>query len=256
MKHFLLFLSGILCLGFVFTTISYATPPVFWSPQKITEELLVGENREVTVQLSVGVSGRNLNIHVVPELSGVLSVNPNYIASVNAGVTVPITLKFNIASTMSAGHLDGVIQVKSGKRTLAKPLPVLLNIIDRPLRDIDNDGDGVWDDIQAFIDQRYANDPALRNGFRQYMVAVQEGILNAADLNASLTAATKMQRAIECLYALQGAASIPLTDEMDVTFLNSDYRSRAYLMFNEQMGGQVFPGPNLSDLISSCQGQY
>ena len=251
----LLFLAEIILLGFGFISFAYAAPSVVWSPQKTTEEVLIGETREVTVQLNFVVSAKNINLKVVPALSGVLIVNPNYIATVSAGETVPITLKFNVGSSVSEGLLDGVIQVKAGKRTLAKPLPVVLNVIDRPLRDIDNDADGVWDDIQTFIDQRYNDEPELRNGFRQYIIATQFALLNASNPTASINAATQMQRAIECLYSLRGTESRILRNEIMAAFLNSDQRTRAYLMFNGQLGGQVFPSSPPSDLSSACQGQ-
>lgn len=251
----LLLLSGLVLLALSFTSLAFATPSVIWSPQKSTEEVLIGGERQVTVQLNFLTSAKNVNLRVVPALSSVLSVSPDYIASVNAGATVPITLKFKVQSNAHEGLIEGVIQVKAGSKTLAKPLPVILNVVARPLRDIDNDGDGVWDDIQAVIDQQYGTEPDLRKGLRQYIMAMQEGILNASNSAASLTAATKLQRAIECLYALRGSASRTLRKELTASFLNSDYRSRAYLMFNEQLGGQVFPSTPSSDLMSSCQGQ-
>lgn len=257
MKRFL-FLTGMMFFCFGFISFAFAKPSVVWSPQKCTEEISIGEERQVTVQLNFLTSAENLNIKVVPALSGVLSIDPDYIVSVNAGDTVSINLKFKVQSNTPEGLLDGVVQVKAGKRTLAKPLPVMLNVIplnSHPLGDIDNDGDGLWDDIQAFIDEEYSNQPDLRTGLRQYILALQEGILNSTDLTASVTAATKLQRAIECLYALRESAAEDYINGVTAAFLNSDARSRAYLMFNEQLGGQVFPSVHPSDQMSSCQGQ-
>jgi hypothetical protein len=241
-------------LAFVFghAISAQAKPNVMWSPQNVSEEILAGEEHEVTVELNI-VEGRgNLTLRVVPALADVLTVEPAFIGFAEAGDTIEVTLYFAPAPDLDEGLLDGVVQVRSGRRTIAKPLPIVLNIITSPLQDVDNDNDGTWDDIQDFIDDNYGDDIDLRNGAVQFAHGLQNALLNAPDNAGSLTAATEIQRAVECLFALDGEEANTTRREIMAAFLNSDQRARAYMVFNAQLGGQVFWSRPLSELIASC----
>ena len=49
----------------------------------------------------------------------------------------------------------------------------------------DRNGDGVWDDVESYIDQQHANSQKMRAALRQYAKTLQATILDSQDEAAS-----------------------------------------------------------------------
>ena len=230
-----------------------AVPPMSWTPTKLTTDIVAGQTREVQVELHVGENAKGLSLRVNPGVKKLVSVVSDFPSTATAGTTIPVTLVIEAGANVEEGFENGVIQVRSGKRVLAKPLPILLSVIVNPLRDIDADSDGIWDDYQTFVDGSYHDRPAVQQAARQLGAALQTALLVSGDQSQSIAAAAPIQRSIECLWAIEGSGAIGLRKEMMLNFLNSDARVRAYALFDQQLGGQVYPVRSMKELDQSCQ---
>jgi hypothetical protein len=81
---------------------------------------------------------------------------------------------------------------------------------------------------------------------------MQAAILAANNPAASADAATNLQRAIECLYFVRPNDARAVKNNLKAELLNTLERSKAYLRFSDQLGGQSFPNTPLSELQSAC----
>ncbi|GKS57940.1 hypothetical protein YTPLAS18_14670 [Nitrospira sp.] len=98
----------------------------------------------------------------------------------------------------------------------------------------DSDRNGVRDDIDAYIDQTYA-DAGTRTALRQYGRAVQGAMLDADNAVLSLTHAIERFRAIECVMARRPNDFPAVFSDLRSRILDTDARTKAYL----QADGQV-----------------
>jgi len=122
------------------------------------------------------------------------------------------------------------------------------------LAGIDSDGNGVRDDVQRYIALTYPNSERTRAGLTQYAKEAQQALLDADDEETSITNARNRQRALECLrYILGGvdAASI-IREELTAEFLNTDARSRAWIVADGQLSGQIFRGTPIAERKAQC----
>jgi hypothetical protein len=101
----------------------------------------------------------------------------------------------------------------------------------------DANGDGVRDDIEAYIDTTY---PAPRQddtnqALRQFARAAQATILDASDSARSVAHATERFRALECLMARRPGDFHLIFVELRARVLNTKARSLAYLQADEHV---------------------
>lgn len=92
----------------------------------------------------------------------------------------------------------------------------------------DADGNGVRDDIDAYIDQTYT-DTGSRTALRQYGRAVQAAILDAGHAGLSGVHAIERFRAIECIMARRPNDFPVVFTELRSRMLDTDARTKAYL---------------------------
>lgn len=109
------------------------------------------------------------------------------------------------------------------------------------LQGIDSDNDGVRDDVQIAIAERYPNDTNSQRVLTQQAVTLQDAILsgNSGDQNAMAQVAEQIKHATNCLTAKMDNPS----DEagfMEIQVVNTKARSDAYMKFNDAMNGQFF----------------
>lgn len=112
-------------------SLGLATPKITWTPSKISETVSPLESKSIVVSFTSSENINNVAVRVVPELQSYLQTQPSIFSSIQAGITVNLTLAISIPADASLGNYDGTIQLKStGKsaKTYAKPLPVTLYI--------------------------------------------------------------------------------------------------------------------------------
>jgi len=118
------------------------------------------------------------------------------------------------------------------------------------LEGIDSDNDGVRDDVQTFITERYPSNINSKLALRQLANAYQEALIavsnnNQEDVNISLG---KISSATQCI--LFTTKNIEDTRLIESKMMNTIERVRAYEEVNALASGQFF-GINL-DLESTC----
>ena len=122
------------------------------------------------------------------------------------------------------------------------------------LEGIDSDGDGVRDDIQRYIVLTYPDSEKTRAGLTQYARAVQQTLLDADDEERSLANAHDRKRVLDCLRYILGsvdAASL-IREELKAEFLNTTVRSRAWIIADGHLSGQVFRGTPIAERKGQC----
>jgi len=102
---------------------------------------------------------------------------------------------------------------------------------------IDANGDGVRDDVEAYIDTTY---PATTQGgtnraLRQFARAAQMTVIDASEPAPSVTHATERFRALECLMARRPGDFHLIFVELRARLLDTKARSLAYLQADEQV---------------------
>jgi hypothetical protein len=109
-----------------------AAPPVTWTPDKIVEVVLPGQQRSISVSFNASKNLGNIALRVVPALEPYVSVSPAAIDNVFEGETVELTVTITITPNTLPKLSEGAIQVRSATkptRTLARPLSVFLVVI-------------------------------------------------------------------------------------------------------------------------------
>jgi len=138
-----------------------------------------------------------------------------------------------------------VEEVPDGTNGIPKPAPAV------PVAGTDADGDGVRDDVQAWIQSAYP-DPVVRSAARQLAVSLQAMLVNTSGESGALAAAAAMNAAIDCLYALDPAAFGGRVDAVEAAVVNTGNRARAYARAGAHLSGDVFTVSTVADNIASC----
>jgi hypothetical protein len=229
-----------------------AAPPVSWTPQSVSGTIAPGGIKAVSVSFHAFQHLGNVSIRVVPEIAPFVRVEPSSFANVKAGSTIQVSIIFTAAPNASLGMFDGTVQLKQRNKTLAKPLPVVVTVRQDPLIGTDANGDGIWDYVDDYIEQTYPNSEATRVVLRRVTVALQNALLMADNPATAANIATELHRAIECLYFVRPNDAHKVADALEAELLNTIERSRAYIHFNDQLGGLISPSTPLSALESAC----
>jgi hypothetical protein len=269
-KRLLLVVGGVvIVLALMSVKAVRATPPVSWKPEPF--DVAVPPGGELSTKVTAVVS-QDIPATKVEVTGGmeryVTSIQPVVLPALTAGSEVTIALTFRVATGTSLGTKNGTLQLKrktGGPAVQARPLPLALTVgtLRYPpdpgeagketLEGIDSDSDGVRDDIQRYIEINYADQGQVRSGLRQYARSLQDSLLDASSQSGSVANAHDGMRARECLRVRLGSdLAYDASGELRAFALNTESRSRAYILFNGQLGGEVFDFP-VVDRPESCQ---
>jgi len=110
---------------------------------------------------------------------------------------------------------------------------------------IDDDKNGIRDDIEVYIDAHYPN---LREPARQLAAALQSSLLvDRTDAKALGEVAVQIARAVDCVdrsgFKIQNRPDDPdVLDELQAITANTKMRMIAYMLFNQALDGTLsFP---------------
>ncbi|MDX1776330.1 MAG: hypothetical protein R3297_07085, partial [Desulfobulbales bacterium] len=120
------------------------------------------------------------------------------------------------------------------------------------LAGIDSDGDGIRDDIQRYIALNYPDSAKTRAALQQYTLALDKALMHSPDETSALNNTEIMHRASECLWYIHSVQAIKMSDLLIAEYLNTVDRSRAYLDYNDKLGGHVFGSKDFAEYRSSC----
>jgi hypothetical protein len=251
------FAFGFLVLGTVM--VAHATPAVSWQPSEINIYGVRGATTTLSLVVTPSQDLADAVVRVTPEIGSVVAVSPMTLGTLTAGR--PVTLAVTIAPQTSAvlGPVEGAIQIRnsgSPGKAYGRALGVKITIDPFPLppdpgeggkatlQGIDVNQNGVRDDVERYIAYTYPepSDAATRAALAQYAIPLQQALMDTADETKALEHEKDIDRATECLRYLHG--SMPargIRRSISLVLLNTSERSRAYLDYNAQLGGHVFP---------------
>jgi uncharacterized lipoprotein YehR (DUF1307 family) len=115
------------------------------------------------------------------------------------------------------------------------------------LSGIDSDDDGVRDDVQIAIYERYGSDEVKVNALEQSAKALQSAI--ASDTSNIIDASSSVLRAVDCLHETMDDPTAEISF-IENSVINTEQRSDAYVTFNDGLNGQFFGDNNTQ---SQCQ---
>lgn len=110
------------------------------------------------------------------------------------------------------------------------------------LAGIDTDQNGIRDDIQIWINKKFAQNPNLKNGMQQMASALQTQILSSSNKELSIMSTYNYLRSMKCVGSLVSLdENIRLKNSLKERTLNTKDRLYAEIKANEQFSGQRIP---------------
>jgi hypothetical protein len=268
MKKTVIIVSSAVVLIAAALGVSFAVDKgVTWTPGQVSATAVWAKASTSSISF---VSDKNLNkvdVRIDPALQPYLSVAPASLGKVSKDQQVTLTLTFAVASNtpphVVSGNLTLFKDNGAAKVFGALPVTVSLEPLALPpapgdagkatLEGIDSDHDGIRDDIQRYIALTYWSKPEIAAGLRQYAMAFQDSLVGADSKEVSLVNQAKSAKARECLrFRLGLEEGYQAFKQLQAFALNTEARSRAYIAYNSQLGGQVFSLPNV-DRPESCE---
>ena len=108
--------------------VSAAQPKVTWSESHLNLQLSPGGGDVRQVTFTSDHNLQNVTVESVPEIAGLVSVQPNTIATVFADQAQTVSLFFSIPAGTSFGLHEGTIHVRSGNQTIPQTLKVSIDV--------------------------------------------------------------------------------------------------------------------------------
>jgi hypothetical protein len=235
---------------------------VLWTPGSVAASIAPGRPQTVTVQFQAERDFQNAVLFVTsPNARPFVTISPPTFASVRRGEIKEVTLTFAVPQAGTRlTRVRNRITIRAGQALLRSALPFTLTVGpgdggggggDETVAGRDDDGDGVRDDIETYIDATFP-EQRTRDAARQFAAAAQRALLQAGSKEQSLRNASAVMRATECMRSLEGGETREIIGELKARLLNNRARSEAFLTFNDQLGGESFPGVPASRRSSSC----
>ncbi len=109
--------------------VSAAQPKVTWSENHLNLQLSPGGGEVRQVTFTSDHNLQNVTIEPVPEIAGLVSVQPNTIVSVFADQAQTVSLFFSIPAGTSFGLHEGTIHVRTGNQTIPQTLKVSIEVV-------------------------------------------------------------------------------------------------------------------------------
>lgn len=101
---------------------------VTWHPSSLSQTIFIGTSSFVDVAFTSERDLQDVTLSVVPELASIVSVEPSTFQMIKAGEAQTVRITFSVADNAEVQTLLGTIHVKQGSKTIARPLPVSVQI--------------------------------------------------------------------------------------------------------------------------------
>ena len=108
--------------------VSAAQPKVTWSENHLNLQLSPGGGEVRQVTFTSDHNLQNVTVEPVAEIAGLVSVQPNTIATVFADQAQTVSLFFSIPAGTSFGLHEGTIHLRSGNQTIPQTLKVSIDV--------------------------------------------------------------------------------------------------------------------------------
>jgi hypothetical protein len=101
---------------------------IMWSEKQVIGELSPGGKAISQVEFTSDQNLQDIVIEAVPAIANLVSMQPNLLKDIPANQPQAITLFFSAPADAPLGTRAGTIHVRSGKRTIAEPLKVAIEV--------------------------------------------------------------------------------------------------------------------------------
>jgi hypothetical protein len=101
-----------------------------WVPDSLEVQVPAGGVSTVTASFTTDGSLGTVHFDIVPSLAPYVAVAPASFPSIPAGGSVVVAITFSVPAGTAPVTIDGAIRMHTGMRTVPRPLPVELNIIE------------------------------------------------------------------------------------------------------------------------------
>lgn len=239
---------------------AHGSPAVSWEPESL--DLTVARGASTTVEATVTAQRniRNVIVKVVPALRHLVSVSPDSVGDLQAGQSAVVQVTLTAQDDAAIEELSGAIRLRRGdrpSRTYARPLKIQIAVEDESdpvdeIAGVDEDGNGIRDDVDAWIATVYPDKPKIQSALGQGARAIQVAITASPNKWAARQNRDEVARARDCLRIRLGHnLARDLESETRARTLNTYSRSKAYLEYDSYLGGGVFT-VNLIPDLDSC----
>ncbi len=118
----------------------------------------------------------------------------------------------------------------------------------------DPNGEGVRPDVRAYIEATYPNSAKTRAALFQDAKVVEKALADANDKQLSIQHADESNRANTCLRYVRESTddAYTIANSLLSVILNTDARNKAYFIYNDQLGGEVFGSIPFDQRASAC----
>lgn len=120
----------------VFYGAGVSKPAIIWESPHIDQSSLIGTVtiREFSFTSSVALT--NVDVRISPEIAPFVSVSPTHFESIEPGQANTIQFVFSISKDTPPETLQGSVHIRRGPSTIAKPLPVKIEVHPATLEEI------------------------------------------------------------------------------------------------------------------------
>ena len=103
-------------------------PDISWQQSKLEITIREGETFSEDFGFITNRELSDVSIWITPEIEKFVIVRPANFSNIQAGSVVRIQTIFTIPEDLTPGIYDGTVHVRLKNRTVAKPLPVIINV--------------------------------------------------------------------------------------------------------------------------------
>ena len=223
-----------------------AAPAVQWSQPSLLEFLLPSTSKKLTVTFRSSETLSQVDVFVAPALSSVLTISPTQLKKLAGGKEYKLDLVLKAPASTGVAF-EGTVHLKMTQgtsSTKSSPLTVKVIVHNQPvppdpgktgtvtLAGIDSDNDGVRDDVQRHIVATHFDSARARLALFQYARAFGKVLEQANTPDAAWDSAIYASRCVLAMGPdIDGIRTMRTSlDVVTSTFLNTEPRSRAYLL--------------------------
>ncbi len=105
------------------------TPPIQWESAKLIASVFQGGARSTAITFISNKDLENVNIFITPRLAQFVRVVPTTLPQISKDTKNTLELLFTIPDNIPTGAIGGTLQIKSGNKTIAQPLPITIDVI-------------------------------------------------------------------------------------------------------------------------------
>lgn len=118
---------------------------------------------------------------------------------------------------------------------------------------IDEDSDGLRDDIQKYIEELFPNSRNKKNALRQYAKSSTDFIKYSNNEQATIDSAKRLSEAGECVEFVFENNTYAILTDLEAKIFNTELRVKALMIAQKHLGGKMFTSNKIENWQYSCK---